>query len=118
MKQNIIYLLKGILFSSLLFTALFFFLAFLMFRNGWGDSVMMPLIYVSICLASFLGSFYFAKHATKRRFLWGLLFGAVFFGIYALLVWLLNGASSFSTDRFLTTLAFSLIAGMTGGMLS
>lgn len=118
MKQNIIYLLKGLLFSSVTFTAIFFFLAFLMFQNNWGASVMTPLIYVTICLASFLGSFYFSKHAPARRFLWGLIFGAVFFAVYVLVVFLLNGPAGFSTDHLLTTLAFFLISGMTGGMLS
>ena len=118
MKQNAICLFKGILFSTLIFTVLFLFLAFLMFQNGWGKPVMVPLLYISICLATFLGSFYFSKHAPRRRFLWGLVFGAVFFGVYVLASFLLNGPNDFSTDRIFTTLVFSLIAGMTGGMLS
>lgn len=118
MKQNVLYLLKGLLFSSLLFTALFFFLAFLMFQNCWGESVMLPLIYVTVCLSTFLGSFYFSRHAPAKRFLWGLIFGAVFFGVYVLFVFLLNGPANFSTERLLTMLAFFLISGMAGGMLS
>ena len=118
MKQNAICLFKGLLFSALTFTALFLFLAFLMFQNGWGESVMIPLLYVSVCLCVFLGSFYFSKHASKRRFLWGMVFGAVFFILYALASFLLNGPADFSTDRIFTTLVFSLIAGMAGGMLS
>lgn len=118
MKQNSIYLLKGLMFSSVLFTALFFFLAFLMYQNGWGESVMLPLIYVTICLSSFLGSFYFSKHAPARRFLWGLLFGVVFFIVYLLVLLFANGTSGFGIDRILTYLAFFLISGMAGGMLS
>ncbi len=118
MKQTIIYLLKGLLFSSLIFTALFFLLAFLMFQNNWGASVMVPLLYVILCLATFLGSFYFSKHAPARRFVWGLVFGAVFFGVYVLASFLLNGPADFSADQILTELVFSLIAGMAGGMFS
>ncbi|MBE5950455.1 MAG: TIGR04086 family membrane protein [Lachnospiraceae bacterium] len=118
MKQNSIYLLKGLLFSLVLFAALFFFLAFLMYQNGWGESVMLPLIYVTICLSSFLGSFYFSKHAPARRFLWGLLFGAAFFVVYLLVLLLANGTLGLGIDRIFTYLAFFLISGMAGGMLS
>ena len=118
MKQNAISLLKGVLFSSLIFTALFFFLAFLMFQNGWGASVMIPLVYVTVCLSTFLGSFYFSKHAPARRFLWGLVFGGLFFLLYFMILLLANGPAGFTIDRILTYLAFFLVSGMTGGMLS
>jgi len=118
MKQNIMHLLKGLLFSFVVFAVLFFFLAFLMYQNNWSDSVMQPLVYVTVCLSAFLGSFYFSKHAPVRRFLWGLLFGIVFFLLYLLIVFLLQGTSVFSTDRLLTFLAFFVLSGMVGGMLS
>jgi len=118
MKQNLIYLLKALFFSSLIFTAIFFFLAFLMFQNGWGETIMKTLLYVGVCIATFLGSFYFAKHTSSRRFLWGILYGVVFWAVYVLVAFLLNGAGNFSWDHTLTTLAFAAIAGMAGGMCS
>ena len=118
MKQNTLSLLKGLFFSSLIFTAIFFFLAFLMFQNGWGASVMMPLIYVTVCLSTFLGSFYFSRHAPARRFLWGLLFGTAFFLLYLVVLLLANGISGLTPDRIFTYLAFFLVSGMAGGMLS
>ena len=118
MKQNAVSLLKGLFFSSLIFTALFFLLAFFMFQNSWGASVMMPLIYVTICLSTFLGSFYFSKHAPARRFLWGLMFGTLFFLLYLFVLLLANGPTGLTVDRIFTYLAFFLISGMAGGMLS
>lgn len=118
MKQMIISLVKGLLFSSLLLTALIFFLAFLMYKTEWTDSIMSPLLMVAYCLSAFIGSFYFAKHTSKRRFLWGLFFGAVFFLVYLAVVLSLTFSSGFSIERLLTFFAFSLVAGCFGGMFS
>lgn len=117
MKQNFLSLIKGIAFSSLTFTALFFFLAFLMFRNNWGTSLMFPILSVAFCLSVFLGSFFFTGKAPARKFLWGLWFGAAFFLVFLTALLLLNGFSSVSLDRIFTYLAFALISGMAGGML-
>ena len=118
MKQNLISLVKGLLFSAILFTALIFFLAFLMYKTQWTNSTMSTLIIVAYCLSAFIGSFYFAKHTPKRRFLWGLFFGAVFFLLYIAIVLSFTFSSGFSIERLFTFFAFSLIAGCFGGMFS
>lgn len=118
MKQNIISLVKGLLFSAILLTALIFFLAFLMYKTQWTDSTMSTLVIVIYCLSAFIGSFYFAKHTSKRRFLWGLLFGAIFFLLYIAVVLSLTFSSGFSIQRLFTFFAFSLVAGVLGGMFS
>ena len=118
MKQSIISLAKGLLFSAILLTTLIFFLAFLMYKTQWNDSVISPLIIISYCLSAFIGSFYFAKHTEKRRFLWGLLFGTIFFLLYVAVILSFTFSSGFSTERLLTFFAFSLGAGCLGGMFS
>ena len=118
MKQTAISLIKGLLFSSILLTALIFFLAFLMYKTEWTDSIMFPLVIVAYCLSAFIGSFYFAKHTSKRRFLWGLFFGTVFFLVYLVVVLSLTFSLGFSIERLLTFFAFSLVAGCFGGMFS
>ena len=63
MKQNLVYLAKGLLFSALIMVLAVLLLAFIMMKSGWGDSVMFPLLIVFFCLAAFIGGRYFAKHA-------------------------------------------------------
>ena len=118
MKQSTISLVKGLLFSAILFTLLIFFLAFLMYKTQWSDSTMSTLLIVSYCLSTFIGSFYFAKHTSKRRFLWGLLFGAIFFLLYAIIIVSFTFSSGFSMERLLSFFAFSLVSGCFGGMFS
>lgn len=118
MKQTGIYLCKGLLFSSLLMTLFLLLLAFLMMQTGWNDSVMFPLLITSFCLSSFIGGRYFAKHAQSRRFLWGILFGAVFFLLYLLVSYALSPQEAFFSDNTSMFLLCSLGLGCVGGMLS
>lgn len=118
MKQNAIYLFKGLLFSALIFTLSTLLLAFLMMKTGWGDSVMFPVLIVFFCLAAFLGGRYFAKHAETRRFLWGIGFGVAFFVLYAIVTYFLSSDGAFLSDNATTFLISSLAAGCIGGMLS
>ena len=118
MKQISISLVKGLLFSSILFTTLIFFLAFLMYKTQWNDSTMSTLLIITYCFSTFIGSFYFAKHVSKRRFLWGLLFATMFFLLYIAVVLSLTFSSGFSIERLLTFFVFSLVSGCFGGMFS
>lgn len=118
MKQNLIYLAKGLLFSTLIMALATLLLAFIMFKTGWGDSVMFPLLVVFFCLSSFLGARYFAKHAESRRFLWGIAFGAAFFVVYIIVTYFLSTDGALFSDNALTFLIASLAAGCVGGMLS
>lgn len=118
MKQNLMYLLKGLVFSTLLMAVLIFLLAFVMQKTEWGDSVMSPLLTVSFCLSTLVGGLYFAKHAPAKRFLWGFGFGAAFFVIYLIALFCITPIASIGIDRVLTFLAFALLSGCVGGMFS
>lgn len=118
MKQNFIYLAKGLLFSTLVIALSTLLLAFVMFKTGWGDSVMFPLLIVFFCISAFLGGRYFAKHAEARRFVWGLGFGAAFFVLYLVVTYFLSPDGALLSDNAMTFLIASLAAGCVGGMLS
>ena len=118
MKQNLIFLLKGLLFSTILMALSVLFLAFLMQKTQWEEAVMYPLLIIFFCISSLVGARYFAKHAGSRRFLWGIGFGTAFFCVYLIFAFLLNTGTSAESDHALTFLAFSLISGCAGGMLS
>ena len=110
MKQNAIYLLKGLFFSALIFILAILLLAFLMMKTGWGGSVMYPMLIAFFCIATFLGGRYFAKHAQIRRFLWGIGFGAAFFVLYAVVTYFLSPDGALLSDNAVTFLISSLAA--------
>jgi len=118
MKQNILYLLKGLLFSTVIITLATLLLAFLMMKTGWGDSVMYPMLLVFFCLATFTGGRYFAKHAPSKRFIWGTLFGTAFFALYVLVTYFISGSDTLLSENAMTFLLTALGSGCVGGMLS
>lgn len=118
MKQNIIYLLKGLLFSGITIVLSTLLLAFLMMKTGWGDSVMYPMLIVFFCLATFIGSRYFSKHAPSKRFIWGILFGTAFFALYLIVTYFLSENSSLFSENAMTFLFAAVGSGCIGGMLS
>jgi len=118
MKQNLIYLLKGLLFSALLITLFTLLLAFLMMKTGWGDAVMYPMLIAFFCISAFLGGRYFAKHAPSKRFIWGILFGAAFFGLYLIVTYFLSANDTLLSENAMTFLLSAVVSGCVGGMLS
>ncbi len=118
MKQNVIYLLKGLFFSVLIMVPATLLLAFVMMKTGWGNSVMFPLLLVFFCFSAFLGGWYFARHAPSRRFLWGIGFGAAYFALYVAVTYFLSDSDALLSDNAFSFLAAALGAGCVGGMLS
>lgn len=118
MKQNAIYLLKGLLFAALILTLSTLLLAFLMMKTGWGDSVLYPVLIVFFCLSVFIGGRYFAKHAESKRFLWGILFGAAFFALYLIVNYTLSENNMLLSEHAMTFLLSAVGSGCVGGMLS
>ncbi|MGN0505071.1 MAG: TIGR04086 family membrane protein [Lachnospiraceae bacterium] len=118
MGEKIVYLCKGLLFSSLITGVLMLLVALFMYKAGISESIAAPLVVASYLLAAFVGGLYFAKHAKARRFLWGLLFGAAFYVVYLLVAACYGTIPSMKIGEAVLMLAFSLVAGMAGGMLS
>lgn len=118
MKQNTIYLLKGLLFSSLFFGLVILLLALLLMKTGVEDTVIFPLLIVFFGIATLLGGRYFAKHATSKRFLWGILFGAAFFSLYLIVTFLFSGTDTLLSENAMTFLLTALGSGCVGGMSS
>ena len=118
MKQNAIYLLKGLFFSTLILILSTLLLALLMMKTGWGDPVMYPILILFFCLATFIGGRYFAKHAPSKRFIWGILFGTAFFTLYLIVTYFLSGKDTLLSENAMTFLISAVISGCIGGMLS
>lgn len=117
MKQNTLYLFKGLLFSTLLLLLSTLLLGFLMMKTGWGDPIMYPLLVAFFCISTFIGGRYFAKHAPSKRFIWGTLFGAIFFAMYLFFSFFLSNDTLFF-HNYMTFLIAAVVSGCLGGMLS
>lgn len=107
------------LICAYLFTALLLlFLSFLLYRFQVGESVVrigVILIYVA---ATFLAGFLMGRCKGQKRALWGLVAGASYFAILALLSLGLDKGAAEGANEVVTTMLLCGGGGMLGGMLS
>ena len=108
---------KYLLFSYLFTAGILFLLAFILYRFGLSEKAVglaMIAIYVT---ASFLAGFLTRKKAQSRKFFWGMVMGAAYFLILAVISLAWNGQKALS-EGFLRTLLLCAGGGMLGGILS
>lgn len=93
-------------------------LALLLYRLQLSEAAVnigVILIYALVC---FLGGILAGKAMGERRFFWGFLEGALYFGVLALLTLLVNHGFRDVGNHFFTTLMICAGSGMLGGMVS
>ncbi len=101
---------------SLLVTLLFLVvLAFLMLKAGLSRETVSKIMIAGYVLAPAAGGFLLGKKRKVSRFLWGLLIGAIYFGVYMLLAVCTQDVPL--TDILWVAIPVCL-GGMAGGMLS
>lgn len=117
-KIPAVFLLKCLLFSYIVTAVLLAVLAFLLYKLGLGEKFVSGAIIAIYVLATVLGGFIAGKRMKNRRFMWGLLVGAAYFVILAV-VSAVFGQGAIQVGRsFFTTLVLCAGGGMLGGMMS
>ena len=108
--------LKALLVSYLISVLLLLFLSFLLWKFSWKESWVQAGIVVIYLASSFCGGRMTGNMAEKRRFLWGICFGIVYFAvlIIASAVFLPGGFAG--AGRLLWAAAVCAVGGMAGGM--
>ena len=93
-------------------------LALLLFKMQLSENVVtigIMVIYIVSCL---IGGLIAGKRIQVRKFLWGVVVGAVYFVILLIGSLLMNRGISSDTVHVATTLVMCMAAGMIGGMIS
>lgn len=114
----VFFLLKTLLFSYILTGILLAILAFLLYRLRLGEQAVTIAIIVIYVAATLFGGFVAGKKLKNRKFLWGLLLGAAYFVVLALVSLAVGKGGIQLGNTFLTTLVLCAGGGMLGGMLS
>ncbi len=111
-------MLAGLVVSCLATTAILLVLAFVMLKLQPETGVVETAILVTYALACFLGGWYCGRKMERRKFLWGLLLGVLYF----LLLFLISGMGDRAVQsgllQSLTALIICAGGGMLGGMVS
>lgn len=117
-KFPILPMLKILLLCYIL-TALFLaFLAFLLLKLKLPDTQLTLFAYAIYVITCFLGGFLTGKKVTQQKFMWGLLEGALYFGILLALSFAIQKEMYQSMEHMIISFALCLGGGMIGGMLS
>lgn len=117
-NSRVTVILKDLLFSYVVTGLLLFLLSFLMLKLEVSNKVLSGGIIVTYILSTFLGGFLFGKSASQKRFLWGLLIGALYFIILFLISILTGSFMGMEAARVFTVMLLCLFGGMLGGMVS
>jgi putative membrane protein (TIGR04086 family) len=118
-KSNSIIKMIGTLLVMYVITgAALLMLAVLLYKFQLSEQVVSIGIMVIYVIAGLLGGLIMGKRMGRRRFLWGILMGAVYFLVLLAGSILLNKGVTSDVIHMGTTLVMCMASGMIGGMLS
>ena len=113
-----LFLLKCLSLTYILTAALLALLALLVYRFALSEKLVSFVIIVIYVGTTFFGGWVAGKRLEKRKFLWGLLVGCLYFLVLALLSLIVNHSFQDVAVNFFTVLALCAGGGMLGGMFS
>lgn len=117
-SSRITFILKNLLISYLLTAGLLLLLSLLLYRFGLSEKLVAMGITAIYVIATFLAGFLAGKREQTRRFLWGLLMGALYFVLLTAISLVVDSNAVELGSGFFTTLILCCAGGMLGGMLS
>jgi putative membrane protein (TIGR04086 family) len=115
--RRITFVLKSMLFGYLITAGLLLLLALFLYRFGLSEQVVSLAIIAIYVVVTFLLGLLAGKKMGTRKFLWGLLMGAVYFIVLILVSLAVNQGLSGMND-FVTVFLLCAGSGMLGGMVS
>ena len=92
--------------------------AFIVFKTFMSDDGIALGVVVIYCISNLIAGFVIGKMKKERKFMWGLLNGAIYFSLLVIISFIVNGEFVSESSMFLKALLSSTISGMIGGMLS
>lgn len=118
MKHNVVLqIVKGIVLAYFLSALALAILSFIMYRWDISDSVIRGGILSAYVISCFISGMVVSRQHEQRRYLWGLLMGALYFVILWGVSMIGNRGAFSGFTGILPALALCLLGGMLGGML-
>ena len=93
-------------------------LALLLYKMQLSENAVSIGIMIIYVVSGLLGGFIAGKRLKSKRFLWGLLLGAIYFLVLLVGSFLLNRGIESDILHMVTTMVMCMASGMIGGMLS
>ncbi|MDD3278092.1 MAG: TIGR04086 family membrane protein [Lachnospiraceae bacterium] len=109
---------KALICSGILTAAGLVILAFLLLKLELSDSAVAVGIVLIYFLSGFLGGFLLGKWNKKRKFLWGILLGSLYFSVLLLISVIIYQVPAAGDTHFTKVFFICMLGGMLGGILS
>ena len=93
-------------------------LAFFMYRTEPSEALVGGAIIAIYIIAGFAGGFLMGKRVGMRKYLWGLLMGALYYGILLLVGVILHQGLDTDAVHLISTMILCLLSAAAGGMIS
>ncbi len=117
-KSGILFFAKVLLFCSILTAGLLLLLSFFLYQFGWGEKAVSIAVILIYLIATFFGGWMAGGRMEKRKFLWGLLAGCLYYLLLSIVSAFAGGGGEENGKFFLTTFVLCAAGGMLGGMFS
>lgn len=109
---------KALIFSYIVTAVILLLLSFILYKAQIPSGVVSVGVILAYILSTFVGGFFIGKKVEARKFIWGLVIGAIYFFIIIIISIILNKAAFGSAGSMVTVLGMCLLGGMLGGMIS
>lgn len=116
--EKAVFIIKCMLGAYILTAGLLLLLAFILYRFGLSEKVVSVCIIGIYIVVTFLAGLLAGKREGKRKFLWGLLMGVLYFGILTAVSLVVNKGLEDVAGNMLTVFFLCAGSGMLGGMVS
>ena len=116
--EKVIFIIKCMLGAYVLTAGLLLLLAFMLYRFGLSEKVVSICIIAVYIIVTFLAGLLAGKREGQKKFLWGLLMGALYFGILVAVSLVVNRGLEDVAGNMMTVFFLCAGSGMLGGMVS
>lgn len=116
--EKAVFVIKCMLGAYVLTAGLLLLLAFMLYRFGLSEKVVSVCIIAIYILVTFFAGLLAGKREGKRKYLWGLVMGALYFGILVVVSLVVNKGLEDIAGNMMTVFFLCAGSGMLGGMIS
>lgn len=116
--EKAVFVIKCMLGAYVLTAGLLLLLAFMLYRFGLSEKVVSVCIIAIYILVTFFAGLLAGKREGKRKYLWGLAMGALYFGVLVVVSLVVNKGLEDIAGNMMTVFFLCVGSGMLGGMIS
>ena len=110
--------LRALIISYLVTGVMLLVVAFLMYKLGLDESKVNFAITLTYILSSAIGGIVIGKSMQEKKFIWGLLLGALYVGVILIASILVSHGENVIAAKGVSTIILCLLGGTLGGMIS